>query len=679
MTTGALPPEIDNETRDPACLAAALRYLDLGWSPIIVCPPDHAGTSHQHRNQCGSPGKSPIGRWKQYQTAAASAADLRGFWQRCPFGNVGIVTGRVSGIVAIDVDGELGYETLHTMAGGDLPITLSFSSGRDMGYRFIYSLEGYDGPVPTIPITVTGVQCLKILGDGSQTVAPPSRHSNGESYCWQARRAPGDTPIVPMPMWLADFMRNYRQDRSTPATQPREIAPTEIRAGARNTMLAQLAGSARRMGSPEHELLGLLQLANARCVDDTGAPAPLPDAELRAIAHSIAGYEPHNATILAIQQGFNPPTLPTATRAAESREAEVIELETVELVPINWLWRNWFPIRYVAIVEGHPGLGKSQLMVDIASRITRGDVMPDGSPNGFGEPRNVIIINHEDGAGDVLKPRHQAAGAVMSRLSLFHRIRSIPKNEFHFPVFPGPDLEVLEQMIRDKNAGMIELDPFPAYFDPKLDAWKDAEVRQFMMPFQTLAYRNNCVIVMVRHLTKSNSGGLSVTRGQGGIGFVGGARAGLVVDRHPDDDNMRVAAPFKLNYGPEVAGLDFQIVEHAPASRVQWLGQSRCGHNDLGRQQWTTPEQREERLEEMTNQQRAESILRRMFQQRQGPILYSAVQAAARQAGLHIKNFDRSARRIGVRRLEVNDPSNPLGEHAWELPSTNTDVSERGH
>jgi hypothetical protein len=50
----------------PPCLAAALAYLHQGWSPLALCPPDHAGVSGQHETTCQKPGKAPLWPWKQY-------------------------------------------------------------------------------------------------------------------------------------------------------------------------------------------------------------------------------------------------------------------------------------------------------------------------------------------------------------------------------------------------------------------------------------------------------------------------------------------------------------------------------------------------------------------------------------------------------------------------------------
>ena len=78
------------------CLRAALRYLeDHGWCPLALCPPDHVGVGAARRAVCQSPGKSPLGRWKQWQERRPSRDDLLDQWRLLPSANVGVVLGRV--------------------------------------------------------------------------------------------------------------------------------------------------------------------------------------------------------------------------------------------------------------------------------------------------------------------------------------------------------------------------------------------------------------------------------------------------------------------------------------------------------------------------------------------------------------------------------------------------------
>ena len=91
----------------------ALFYASLGWSviPLHAPVPDGSGdficSCHQRKN-CPKPGKHP--RHDQNTLphglkSATTVSDLvRRWWATWPDANVGIQTGRESGIVVLDVD-----------------------------------------------------------------------------------------------------------------------------------------------------------------------------------------------------------------------------------------------------------------------------------------------------------------------------------------------------------------------------------------------------------------------------------------------------------------------------------------------------------------------------------------------------------------------------------------------
>jgi hypothetical protein len=167
-----------------ACLEAALTYLAAGWCPIPLCPPDHVGVGKEHGKTCESPGKAPlVGGWTSFQRLPTQD-ELRAWWQRWPNANVGVVMGRISGVVGIDVDGPAGEAAWAMLAASGTfatPVSGFRTSG---GRRLLFAIaEGM--------VVASGRQNLdgehaelRLLGEGSQTVAPPSRHASGGYYTW---------------------------------------------------------------------------------------------------------------------------------------------------------------------------------------------------------------------------------------------------------------------------------------------------------------------------------------------------------------------------------------------------------------------------------------------------------------------------------------------------------------
>src|SRR5215217_9307427 len=84
-----------------------------------------------------------------------------------------------------------------------------------------------------------------------------------------------------------------------------------------------------------------------------------------------------------------------------------IMLSEVQAETVEWLWERRIPLSKITVLDGDPGLGKSVLTTDLAARLTTGRAMPYGLQKR--EPAGVVILSAEDGAGDTIRPRFDAA------------------------------------------------------------------------------------------------------------------------------------------------------------------------------------------------------------------------------------------------------------------------------
>jgi hypothetical protein len=257
------------------CLKAALGFLGRDWAALAVCPPDHRGVPEFHARTCRKPGKRPLGRWKAWQSRLPTLDELAAQWELVPTANVGVALGPVSGLVGIDVDGAEGEQILREVSGGDLPSTLAFATAR--GTRLLYALH-QGTVVATCTFGGQGGE-VKVLGQGTMTVMPPSRHASGKRYRWLPGRGPGDVRPAPAPEWL------WRDDSMRP-TSPAVEAGGPIREGQRNARLFKIACCLRRHGCTAGEILAALRQVNHRCVP------PLEGQELKELVRSAVRYPP---------------------------------------------------------------------------------------------------------------------------------------------------------------------------------------------------------------------------------------------------------------------------------------------------------------------------------------------------------------------------------------------------
>jgi hypothetical protein len=177
---------------------AALGYVRHGWSVIPLQP--------RRKRPCFPllPIKQSIldryGRpkrtWQPYQQRLPTEEEVIRWWGMCPDANIGIVTGTVSGIIVLDLDG------LELIQHPRTPISLT-GKGMHIFYRHPGGrVRGFVRPG------------MDFKGDGGYVVAPPSIHPSGVRYAWQ--NDPFIEPADP-PDWLLELIF------------PREIEPAPAR------------------------------------------------------------------------------------------------------------------------------------------------------------------------------------------------------------------------------------------------------------------------------------------------------------------------------------------------------------------------------------------------------------------------------------------------------------------
>lgn len=288
-----------------------------------------------------------------------------------------------------------------------------------------------------------------------------------------------------------------------------------------------------------------------------------------ASAHLVRVGWPEAGTARSKAQASVSLTLPLSVSVAAHATPETVE----------WLWRPWLPLGKLVTVDGDPATGKSSMLVDLASRVTRGGLMPDGSE--CGATGAVILLAAEDDLADTVLWRLMAAGADLTAV---HYVRHAHTADGQGrPVSLPLDVPALEQLVQATSARLVIVDVLYEYLDSGVDSYRDPAVRQALHILAAMAERTNVCVALVRHITKGATGGKAIHAGGGSIGVIGRARVGLMVGYHPDVDGLRVLAPVKSNLAEMPKPLGFRLEPHDvyPCAQLRWSGPVDTSANQL--------------------------------------------------------------------------------------------------
>jgi len=194
--------------------------------------------------------------------ASKDPQKIRAWWQHWPNANIGIATGPVSGFWALDVDGDVGEQSLRNLENqyGPLPPTrevITGSGGRHLYFQWTNSLNF------SISAGQLGTD-LDIRGNGGYVVAPSSIHPNGRAYEWSVDSS--DT-IVPAPDWLVSLVQVPPKNNQNKTEVDWVPILQGVQEGRRNDCLTRLVGKLLAHGLDSEFVFYLAWAWNeARCV-----------------------------------------------------------------------------------------------------------------------------------------------------------------------------------------------------------------------------------------------------------------------------------------------------------------------------------------------------------------------------------------------------------------------------
>jgi hypothetical protein len=314
-------------------LDAALAYASWGWHVLPVVPDEKVpATSHGVHD------------------ATTNIEQIKAWWQQNPDFNIGIASGAISNIVVFDIDprngGDTSWEAWVNEHGAAPDGAYQLTAGGGQHYISVYrdsikSCKLRDG--------------IDLLSNGRYFLASPST-INGRQYDWEASNDPfeGVAPFQIPEAWLA-------------ALSVRKVivnAQSNLIEGNRNAGLTAIAGSLRRLGMTEPEILAALIATN-----DNRCSTPLPASEIRQISRSVSRYEADFDVVADAALGAD-----AAKMLLNKKEDYIHPLAQF----VNYDLTNMKPREYIldgiigmglTLIAGAAAAGKTTQLVPLACRI----------------------------------------------------------------------------------------------------------------------------------------------------------------------------------------------------------------------------------------------------------------------------------------------------------------------
>ena len=264
--------------------------------------------------------KKPLTSWKELTEREQTSEERAKVLEVAQPGTLGIVTGSISRLFVLDIDGAEGEKAIEKF---HIPRTPKVRTPHGCHYYFRWTDE-LDGCVTTRAGIFNKVD---VRGDGGYVVF----------YGWSL--APTLVPLAAPPTWLVDAL---------PKKESRQISAgpmatlSSIREGNRNQSFTSLAGGLRARGYTTDVIFELLR-PKAREVQ-------FPESELMAVCQSIGRYD-----------------APKLEGQGESVEDFLADRQDVK-----WICEPFIAEQSIGFIAGLPESRKSWILIDLAVACASG-------------------------------------------------------------------------------------------------------------------------------------------------------------------------------------------------------------------------------------------------------------------------------------------------------------------
>lgn len=248
---------------------------------------------------------------------------------------------------------------------------------------------------------------------------------------------------------------------------------------------------------------------------------------------------------------------------------DILKMSDVKMERLSWLWEGVLAEGKLSFIAGDPGLGKSQVSLNVAAIVSSGGKWPVSGQQA--KQGNVIIISGEDDPADTIKPRLVAAGADLDRVLV---VPSVTDGDGKRVFDLKRDVAKLEDAIEQiGGCTLVIIDPITSYLG-KADLNHMGDMRGITAQLQALGHKHNTCVLCIHHLNK-RQGDKAAYRMGGSLALQAAARTVFIVDKDGDSEERRIMTPAKNNLAPDTTSFAFtlesvELPDAIKTSRVVW-------------------------------------------------------------------------------------------------------------
>lgn len=209
-------------------------------------------------------------------------------------------------------------------------------------------------------------------------------------------------------------------------------------------------------------------------------------------------------------------------------------------------------IAAVLQLYGYPSSGKSSFLLDIVSRATRGDQLPNGGH--LDKPVSAVYQCTEAGRPSITKKMLVNSGADLDRVSFI---------KGSFLTINDPRIQ---RAVRESDSKILIIDPIQNFLEN--DMSNAQTVRRELSAISSFATETGCAVILIGHFTKKETAEAQY-QGMGSADIAAIARSIIHVKRISKGSPLRYIQHVKCNIAPEGENYSFELTD---LGKVSWIG-----------------------------------------------------------------------------------------------------------